>query len=163
MKENDIIAKIKREKDLELKNKKFYPSNKTIVMTNGCFDIIHKGHIKYLLNAAQLGDALVLALNSDRTLRNIKGNPRPYIPEDDRAFILAAFSFVDMVVIFDTTDCRPLIKKIKPDTYVKGGDYNINTMNQPERKVLEEIGSNIKFLSHVEGYSSSKIIEKFNK
>lgn len=135
-------------------------SGKKLVMTNGCFDILHKGHVTYLMKARDLGDALILAINSDNSVREIKGPTRPVTSENDRAFILASLSFVDAVVIFKEKKCDKTISEIKPDIYVKGADYNLQTMDQTERAVLEKAGSKIEFISFVNGYSTTSIIKK---
>lgn len=137
--------------------------NKKLVMTNGCFDILHRGHITYLMKARELGDALILAINSDKSVIDLKGSSRPITSENDRAFILASLMFVDAIVIFDTKRCDSIINTIKPDIYVKGSDYNLDTMDQSERKVLESAGSRIEFISFVEGYSTTSIIKKMNQ
>lgn len=137
-------------------------SGKKLVMTNGCFDILHRGHAMYLMKARELGDALILAINSDSSVKEIKGPNRPVTNENDRAFILASLSFVDAIVIFNSKRCDETIRDIKPDIYVKGADYNLQTMDQTERAVLEKIGSNIEFISFVEGYSTTSIIKKMN-
>lgn len=136
--------------------------NKKLVMTNGCFDILHRGHITYLLKARELGDALILAINSDASVKQLKGPSRPLTTESDRAFILSSLIFVDGVVIFNTKRCDGIITAIKPDVYVKGADYNLNTMDVSERSVLESVGAKIAFISFVEGYSTTSIIKKMN-
>ncbi|MCF7791854.1 MAG: adenylyltransferase/cytidyltransferase family protein [Victivallales bacterium] len=141
----------------ELKNR-----SKKLVMTNGCFDIIHRGHLTYLINSRKQGDALLLAVNSDSSVKRIKGPGKPVINEKDRTFILSCFAFINAILIFDTPNCDNLLEELKPDVYVKGADYNINTMVQSERRILEKIGTKIRFLSHVEGYSSTNIIKKIN-
>jgi len=133
---------------------------KKLVMTNGCFDIIHRGHITYMMKARELGDALIIAINSDRFVRELKGPGRPVIKENDRAFIIASLMFVDSIIVFDAKDCEKTIEEIKPDIYVKGADYNLETMNQPERAVLQRLGIHIEFISFIEGYSTTSIINK---
>ena len=137
-------------------------SGKKLVMTNGCFDILHRGHATYLMKARELGDALILAINSDNSVKEIKGPNRPVTNENDRAFILASLCFVDAVVIFTSKRCDDIIHAIKPDIYVKGADYNLQTMDQIERGVLEKTGSKIEFISFVDGYSTTSIIKKMN-
>ncbi len=133
-----------------------------VVITNGCFDILHRGHATYLMNAKEQGDLLLLALNSDNSVKAVKGPDRPVNKEHDRAFIMACLPFVDAVFIFDTPDCVEFLSLLKPDIYVKGGDYNIDTINQDERRLLDKMGCKIKLLSHVPGYSTTSVIEKIN-
>ncbi|HHH53798.1 MAG TPA: D-glycero-beta-D-manno-heptose 1-phosphate adenylyltransferase [Bacteroidetes bacterium] len=141
--------------------KEWQKSNKKIVFTNGCFDLLHSGHIAYLNEAAGLGDKLVVGLNSDLSVRNIKGETRPIKTQQCRADILAFMSVVDLVVIFDEDTPFGLIEKIVPDVLVKGGDW------KPEQIVGSDIvlknGGKVKSLSYIKGYSSSKIIEKISK
>ncbi len=129
---------------------------KRIVFTNGCFDLIHAGHLMLLEEASALGDILVAGINSDASVRELKGSMRPIFPERDRAQLLAGFRMVDYTVIFfETTACR-LLEEIKPHVYVKGGDYS-NEL--PERETAEKIGAEIHFIPLKEGYSTSKIIQ----
>ena len=105
---------------------KIRSENKKIVFTNGCFDIIHPGHIHVLSQAKLLGDILVVGLNSDKSVKNLKGKERPLVNESDRAKILLSIKYVDYVTIFDESTPKDIIKKIKPDTLVKGGDYIVD-------------------------------------
>ena len=139
----------------ELKNNK-----KKLVVTNGCFDIIHRGHLTYLINSRKEGDALLLAVNSDNSVKLNKGPSRPIVKEINRTYILSCFPFIDAIVVFDTPRCDDLLKDIVPDIYVKGADYDINTMDQVERGILENIGTEIRFIPFVDGYSSTSIITK---
>ena len=152
----DTSAKIKNQKDLKgiLKTRR----NKKIVFTNGCFDIIHIGHIKYLQEARSCGDILILGLNSDRSVRELKGENRPINNENDRAYVLSAFEVVDSVVIFDSEDeLRELIEKIAPDVLVKGSDY--------EGKRVEglQYAKELKLVKFIDGKSTTKTIEKIKK
>ena len=137
--------------------------DKKLVMTNGCFDILHRGHITYLMKARDLGDALILAINSDRSVKELKGPNRPVTTEKDRAFILSSLMFIDGVIVFDEKRCDGIINVIKPDVYVKGADYNLDTMDVSERNALEYAGTKIAFISFVEGYSTTSIINKMNR
>lgn len=141
----------------KLSNKKL-----KLVFTNGCFDLIHRGHAEYLLKARNMGDALIVALNSDSSIRKLKGSSRPVCKEDDRAFTLASFSFVDAVILFNGERCDNLIRTLKPDIYVKGGDYNLNTIDSKEKKALLECGAEIKFIKFIKGLSTTSLIEKLN-
>jgi rfaE bifunctional protein nucleotidyltransferase chain/domain len=135
--------------------------NQKIVFTNGCFDLIHLGHVKYLSQAADLGNILIVGLNSDSSVIKIKGHGRPVLDQESRAMTLAAFSFVNNIVLFDEETPYKLIKQIMPDILVKGGDYN------PEEivgyDIVKENGGEIKMLDFIEGYSTSDIIERINK
>ncbi|HEB62749.1 MAG TPA: D-glycero-beta-D-manno-heptose 1-phosphate adenylyltransferase [Bacteroidetes bacterium] len=140
---------------------KWKESGQKIVFTNGCFDILHSGHIKYLAEAANLGDKLIIGLNSDASVKRLKGENRPVKSQDCRADILAFMSDVDMVVIFDEDTPVRLIENIKPDILVKGGDW------KPDQIVGSDLvlknGGKVRSLTFLEGYSSSKIIEKIER
>ena len=157
-----ILSKIKSMEEALSWRKSMRKKGLNVVITNGCFDILHRGHATYLMKAREQGDLLLLAVNSDNSVKAIKGPNRPVNKEDDRAFIMACLPFVDAVVIFNTPDCVELLSQLKPDVYVKGGDYNIDTINQAERRLLEKIGCRIKILAHSQGYSTTSIIEKIN-
>lgn len=135
--------------------------NKKIVFTNGCFDILHIGHLRYMQEAAKLGDILVVGLNSDESVRRLKGLERPVNNQDDRAELLSALEFVDYVVVFDEDTPYELIKKIQPDVLVKGGDYNFD--NVVGKDIVEARGGEIKLLKLVEGKSTTTIINKIKK
>ena len=136
-------------------------AQKKIVFTNGCFDILHVGHKRYLQQAATLGDILVVGVNSDASVRRLKGPTRPVNNEQDRAEMLSALGFIDYVVIFDEDTPYELIKKIKPDVLVKGGDY------KPEevvgKDIVEARGGRLELISFVEGKSTTNIIRKINQ
>lgn len=138
--------------------KKLQNSNKTIVFTNGCFDIIHRGHIEYLRQAKALGDLLIVGLNSDDSVKRLKGLLRPYQSESDRAEILDELHSVDMVVIFDEDTPLQLICELKPDILVKGGDYTIDSVVGV--KEVRSWGGNVKIIPFLNGYGTSKLIEK---
>ena len=127
-------------------------NNVKIAATNGCFDILHVGHVKYLKEAKKCGDVLIVGLNSDASVKMLKGETRPINPQNDRAEVLIALSCVDYVVIFDEISPIALLKSIKPDVYVKGADYTIETL--PEAKPLLTLGIDIKFVDFVEGKST---------
>jgi rfaE bifunctional protein nucleotidyltransferase chain/domain len=132
-------------------------------MTNGCYDLLHRGHIKYLYRARERADALLVAVNSDASIRVIKGESRPIMGELDRAFLLAALAPVDAVVVFGTaeqTDVRPLIGSLAPDVYIKGGDYTVETINQDERRLLESLGARIEFVDLIQGISTSEVVRR---
>ena len=136
---------------------------KKVVWTNGCFDILHVGHVKYLIDAAKEGDVLVVGLNSDASVQAIKGAGRPVVPEHERVFIVAALGCVDYVTIFSDQDTVKLLDALRPNVYAKGGDYTIDTINQDERKFVEGYGGRIALIPGVEGLSTTSIIEKLEK
>ncbi|WP_288185983.1 D-glycero-beta-D-manno-heptose 1-phosphate adenylyltransferase [uncultured Sporomusa sp.] len=135
-------------------------AGKTIVFTNGCFDILHAGHVRYLAAARTLGDCLIVGLNSDQSVRSLKGSTRPVNSQDDRAEVLAALAAVDYVVIFEDTTAETLVEEIKPDIYAKGGDYTVEKL--PENKVVVAHGGRTVLVPEVPGRSSSNIIKKLN-
>lgn len=140
----------------ELKERK-----KKIVTTNGCFDILHAGHVKYLERAKKFGDILIVALNSDKSVKKLKGETRPINNENDRAEVINALKYVDYVIIFEEETPIELLKQIKPDIHVKGGDYTVNSL--PEAKELMKIGTKIEFVPFVEGKSTTTLIEKMRQ
>ena len=138
--------------------KKLRAEGKTIVTTNGCFDILHVGHVRYLEKAKSFGDVLIVALNSDKSVKRIKGESRPINNENDRAEVLSALRSVDYVVLFDEDSPIDLLLEIKPDVHTKGADYTVETL--PEAKGIMEAGGRIEFITFVEGKSTTSIIEK---
>ena len=134
--------------------------NETIVTTNGCFDILHVGHVRYLQKTKSYADKMIVCLNSDKSVRSIKGPTRPINNENDRAEILCALSCVDYVVLFDEDTPMDLLCEIKPDVHTKGADYTIETL--PEAKPIMENGGRIEFITFVEGKSTTKVIEKIS-
>ena len=135
---------------------KYKENNKKIVFTNGCFDILHRGHVEYLQKARELGDLLVLGLNSDDSVKRLKGNDRPINNEIDRAIVLSALECIDYISIFDEDTPLELIKIIEPDILVKGGDYKI------ENVVGREYSKETVLIDFVDGYSTTNIIKKIN-
>ena len=131
---------------------------KKIVFTNGCFDILHVGHVRYLNEAKALGDNLILGLNSDSSVKSLKGSDRPINNESDRAEVLSALKAIDYVVIFDEKTAENIVGEVKPDIYAKGGDYSIDTL--PEAKIVAEHGGKTVLLQLVDGKSSTNIINK---
>lgn len=146
--------------DNEIKNivDRLKADGKIIVFTNGCFDILHAGHVRYLKAARELGDCLILGLNSDQSVRKIKGPTRPINTQEDRAEVLSALSAVDYVVIFDEATAENLIVAIQPAIYAKGGDYNIKAL--PEAPIVAAYGGEIILIPEVPGRSSTNIIKK---
>ena len=125
---------------------------KKLVVTNGVYDLLHPGHVEYLSIARNEGDALLVCCNGDASVRAIKGPKRPVIDQQNRAFMLSSLECVDCVVIFDEPEALETLIKVKPDIYVKGGDYTIDTINQNERKALEELGTEIRFIPFKDGF-----------
>lgn len=134
-----------------------------LVLTNGCFDLLHAGHIRYLQAARALGDALAVALNGDDSVRSLKGAARPLNSERDRAEVVAALACVDYAVIFPEMRVTHLIEKVRPSIYVKGGDYTPATLDSEERAALEKIGAEIRILPFEPGHSTSRLIERIKK
>jgi rfaE bifunctional protein nucleotidyltransferase chain/domain len=134
---------------------------KSLVFTNGVFDLLHVGHVRYLAEARALGDALVVAINSDRTVRELKGDRRPIVNEDERAEILAALRQVDYVTIFDDVSPRSLIARLLPDVLAKGGDYGLDEIHG--REEVEAAGGRVVSLPFIAGASTSTIIERMKK
>jgi len=134
-----------------------------IVVTNGCFDIIHAGHVRYLYEASKLAPLFVIGLNSDASVRALKGPGRPIQPQDERALVLAAFGFVDHVVIFDGERATEFLRRAAPTVYVKGGDYTLDNLDSGERRVLQLAGVSIKFVPMIEGRSTSALIKRIHE
>ena len=144
--------------DLTLKFKK---QNKKTVFTNGCFDILHIGHVRYLKESAKFGDILIVGLNSDLSVKRLKGETRPINNESDRAELLSELSFVDYIVIFEENTPENLLDEIKPDIYTKGADYTLETL--PEAKVVMKNGGHVEFINLVAGKSTTNVIKKIEQ
>jgi rfaE bifunctional protein nucleotidyltransferase chain/domain len=153
-------SKILEMDELAARSKKLRAAGKRLVVTNGCFDLLHVGHVHYLQAARALGDALVVGLNGDRSVRELKGNGRPINNERDRAEVLAALECVDLVTIFPQMRAAQFISVSNPAIYVKGGDYTSDTLNAKERAVLKKIGAEIRILPFEKGYSTSLLLER---
>jgi rfaE bifunctional protein nucleotidyltransferase chain/domain len=134
-----------------------------LVLTNGCFDLLHVGHVRYLQAARALGDALVVAINGDESVRALKGEGRPLNREGDRAEVIAALECVNYVVIFPEVRATQLLEKVRPSIYVKGGDYTVETLDLEERQVLEKIGAEIRILPFQQGHSTSGLIQRMKE
>jgi len=154
MMQNSLIALTEV---LEIRNN-LKQNNKKVVFTNGCFDILHAGHVDYLIKAKECGDVLIVGLNSDKSVLNIKGNNRPIINQDERAFILSSLKPVDYVVLFDEPTPKEIIDKLIPDVLVKGDDWAIDTI--VGREVVEVNGGEVITIKFVTSQSTTKIIEK---
>jgi rfaE bifunctional protein nucleotidyltransferase chain/domain len=140
--------------------KRLRAAGKKLVATNGCFDLLHVGHVRYLRRARSLGDILIVGVNADASVRALKGEGRPVNGERDRAELLAALEMVDLVTIFPETRATRFIQAVRPDVYVKGGDYTSDTLEAKERAILEKLGAKIDIVPLEQGYSTSQLLEK---
>jgi rfaE bifunctional protein nucleotidyltransferase chain/domain len=136
-------------------------SGEKITLANGCFDLLHVGHVRYLRAAKELGGRLVVAINSDDSVRNLKGDGRPVMPAEERAEILAALSDVDAIVIFPEPDARPLIREIRPNIQAKGTDYTADSV--PERDVVIAHGGRVEIVGDPKDHSATEIIRKMEQ
>jgi rfaE bifunctional protein nucleotidyltransferase chain/domain len=141
----------------------FRATGKKLVVTNGCFDILHLGHVTYLETARNKGDALLLGVNSDAAVRGLKGPGRPVNSESDRALVLAALQSVDAVCLFTETTATKFLAAAQPDIYVKGGDYTLETLNQDERRAVESAGGRIVLVPFVPGKSTTSLLQKISR
>jgi rfaE bifunctional protein nucleotidyltransferase chain/domain len=136
---------------------------KTIVFTNGCFDIIHTGHVRYLAAARRLGDLLVVGLNGDESVRELKGEGRPVNSQEDRAEVMAALEAVDYVIVFTEKRVDNLLREVRPHVYAKGGDYTVSSLDPGEVAALEEIGATIRILPLVPGKSTTQVLKAIQR
>jgi rfaE bifunctional protein nucleotidyltransferase chain/domain len=141
----------------------FRADGRKLVVTNGCFDILHLGHVTYLETARNFGDALLIGVNSDAAVRGLKGAGRPVNAESDRAAVLAALQSVDGVCLFLETTATNFLAAAQPDIYVKGGDYTLDTLNQDERRAVESAGGKIILVPFVPGKSTTGLLEKISR
>lgn len=139
---------------------KLRAAGKKLVLTNGVFDLLHTGHLYYLKEARRLGDALYVAINSDDSVRVLKGPTRPVMTEEQRAYALGALWFVSGIIIFRDKRLVPEIRVLRPDIYCKAGDYTLEKLNPEERAELEKGGAEIKFLPFLPGFSTTNLIAK---
>jgi rfaE bifunctional protein nucleotidyltransferase chain/domain len=156
-----MIPKLQTPQQLAALRDDFAASGRKLVFTNGCFDLLHVGHVRYLQAARSLGDALLVAVNGDSSVRALKGPTRPINSENDRAEVLAALACVDFVTLFHTERVTDLVRVIRPHVYAKGGDYTVESLDPGERGALEEAGTDIRILALVPGKSTTGIIEKW--
>lgn len=155
------MGKVIKRENIRQVVKELQEKGETVVTTNGCFDILHVGHVRYLQKTKTFANYSIVLLNSDESVRLIKGEGRPINNQEDRAEILCALSCVDYVVLFDESSPRDLLDEIKPDVHTKGADYSVETL--PEADVILKNGGKIEFITFVEGKSSSKTIEAMRK
>ena len=147
--------------DIEKLSEILHRAGQKVVFTNGCFDILHAGHVRYLEKARSFGDCLVLGLNTDASVRGNKGPSRPINSELDRAEVVGALKSVDYVVLFGEKTAETIIAKVRPDVYVKGGDYTLETL--PEAKIVQSYGGRVEFVQMVAGRSTTNVIEKIRE
>jgi len=149
--------------ELTQRAKELRAAGKKLVATNGCFDLLHVGHVRYLQAARGLGDALVIGLNGDHSVRELKGSGRPINNERDRAEVLAALECVDFVTIFPEVRATQFILAAQPAIYAKGGDYTSESLNAEERAALQKLGAEIRIIPFEKGYSTSLLLEQLRK
>ena len=135
-------------------------ANRSLVVTNGCFDILHAGHVHYLEEARRQGDLLLVGVNSDLSVRQLKGPSRPVNPEEDRAIVLAALQCVDAVCIFSEVRATRFLRMAQPDVYVKGGDLTLNQLPDEERRAVEDLGGRIHLMKLLPGRSTSAVLDR---
>ena len=138
-------------------------AGKRIVATNGCFDLLHVGHLRYLKAARALGDVLIVGINGDESVRALKGEGRPVNNANDRAEVVAALQYVDLVVVFTEVRATKFLELAAPDVYVKGGDYKPDTLNPEERDALSKIGAKIDIVPLEQGYSTSRLLGQLRR
>ena len=149
--------------ELKQRARELRAAGKKLVATNGCFDLLHLGHVRYLQAARGLGDVLAVGLNGDRSVRKLKGSGRPINKEGDRAEVLAALACIDFVTIFPEMRATQFILAAQPAIYAKGGDYTSETLNAEEQAALQEVGAEIRIIPFEKGYSTSLLLEQLRK
>lgn len=154
----DNMGKVILKNEAEEITRKYKSEGKTVVFTNGCFDILHVGHLRYLFEAKEKGEILIVGLNSDASVRRLKGEKKPYVPESERAEMLAGLVPVDYVVLFEEDTPIELLAQIKPSVHVKGGDYSKERL--PETEVVEANGGRVEIVSLIQGKSTTNIIKE---
>ena len=147
--------------ELKILREQYRKQKQTVVFTNGCFDILHAGHVRYLTEAKKLGDVLVVGLNSDESVRKLKGEGRPVNPAADRAEVLEGLRAIDQVVVFDEDTAEEMVRQLQPDVYVKGGDYSLDRL--PESSIVAAYGGRTVLVPMVEGRSTSNVIRKLKR
>lgn len=157
----NIKSKIYSLSDLKIQSDKWKKKGKKLVFTNGCFDLVHRGHLEVLANTADLGDKLIIGLNSDSSIKHLKGENRPIMDEISRAILLASLQFVDAVVFFSEETPYKLIETLVPDVLAKGGDYKVTEI--AGREVVLENGGEVILVPFIDGFSSTNIVEKIKQ
>ncbi len=155
---DDCLAKIQSRAELPALLARWRAQRRRIVLTNGCFDVLHVGHARYLRQARALGDVLVVGVNTDASVQRLKGPTRPIVPEDERAELLASLACVDCVTLFDEATPNALVEVVRPHIHVKGGDYDPEAM--PETPVVRRHGGEVVILPLVDGRSTTSIVER---
>jgi rfaE bifunctional protein nucleotidyltransferase chain/domain len=150
-------------KELAARAQALRAQGRKLVFTNGCFDLLHVGHVRYLRAARALGDLLAVGVNGDASVRELKGPNRPLNNEQDRAEVLAALECVDLVTIFPEVRATRLLEQVRPAIYAKGGDYTPETLHEEERAALKEIGADIRIIPFEPGYSTTRLLEKLGR
>ncbi len=148
--------------DAQKRKMELKAEGKRVVLTNGCFDLLHTGHVFFLHEASKLGDALFIALNGDNSIKALKGPTRPIQTAQERAYLLDKLNFVHTLFTFDTPRLTNEIAALQPDVYAKAGDYTLETLNPEERGALEACGADIRFLPFLKGYSTTSLIAKIS-
>jgi D-glycero-beta-D-manno-heptose 1-phosphate adenylyltransferase len=156
-----LREKIFSREQLKLQVEKWRSRGEKVILANGCFDLLHVGHVRYLRAAKQLGGRLVVAVNSDASVRRLKGEGRPLMPAQERAEILASIADVDAIVVFPETDVRALVREIRPDIQAKGTDYT--SENVPERDTVIECGGRVEIVGDPKDHSATEIIRKMEQ
>jgi len=156
-----VNDKILTREQLKRRVEKWRRSGEKVTLANGCFDVLHVGHVRYLHAAKELGGKLIVAINSDDSVRSLKGDGRPHMPENERAEVLAAFADVDAVVIFTEPDVRALIREIRPDIQAKGTDYTAESV--PERDVMMEFGGRVEIVGDPKDHSATEILRQMEQ
>jgi rfaE bifunctional protein nucleotidyltransferase chain/domain len=156
------MSEILASESLKTWAQKVHQQGMRLVLTNGCFDILHAGHVRYLKSARSLGDALFVAVNSDTSVRALKGAGRPINSQDDRAEIVGSLQCVDYVTIFDSLRVAQMIREVRPVIYVKGGDYTLEALDPEEVAALREVGTEIRILPQVPGRSTTGLISRLS-
>ncbi len=154
------LSKILTQAEMVVEAGRLRAEGRLLVFTNGCFDLLHVGHVRYLQAARRLGSALLVALNGDASVRALKGPSRPVNVQADRAEVLAALECVDYVTIFDEPRVTEVIRGVRPGLYVKGGDYTVDSLDPGERAALEAVGARIEILGLVPGKSTTGLLER---
>ncbi|MEM8911827.1 MAG: adenylyltransferase/cytidyltransferase family protein [Planctomycetota bacterium] len=146
--------------DLAALRQKLHSEGRSVILTNGCFDILHRGHVEYLWSSSQAGDFLMVAINSDRSVRLLKGETRPINSDHDRALLVASLGFVGATFVFAGPRLDDEIRTLRPDIYTKAGDYTVDSLDPDERQALVETGCDIRIMSFCESYSTTSIVKR---
>ena len=155
-----MVERVKTLAELKEMRREWQDQGVRVVLTNGTFDLLHIGHIRYLQEARALGDVLIVGINSDESVRGYKGPGRPVVPQEERAELVAALRCVDYTVIFDEPTATRLVEVLQPDVYAKGGDYGTGGKRLPERDAVEAYGGQVCIIQFVEGHSASELIRR---